>query len=284
MIKPVLQDDAFLADVGAARSQPDALHIWWLGQSGFLVQWQGRHCLFDPYLSESLTKKYNGTDKPHVRMTERVIAPELLPDVEMATSTHNHTDHLDAETLAPLKQANPELKLVLPHANIEFAAERLQCETDWFVGFECGGRDTVGPFNVIGVPAAHETLECNEKGYCCHMGFVVQFGPWTVYHSGDTVRYDGMVEQLRPFGIDVALLPINGRNPERRVPGNLTGEEAAQLGKDIGAGLVIPCHFDMFEFNTVTPDAFIAEAEKIAQPYKRMQNGERWSSSELGEY
>lgn len=280
-MKPVLQDDAFLADVEAARAEADQLHIWWLGQSGFLVQWQGRHCLFDPYLSESLTQKYNGTDKPHVRMTERVIAPERLDFIDIVTSTHNHTDHLDAETLLPLKQVNPELRLVLPSANIGFAAERLQCGPDWLAGFECGGRSVVGPFNVTGVPAAHEKLECDDLGRCHHMGFIVQFGPWTVYHSGDTVRYDGMAEQLRPYGVDIALLPINGRNPERRVPGNLTGVEAAQLGEAIGARLVVPCHFDLFEFNTVTPDAFIAEAERIGQPYKRLQNGERWSSREL---
>ena len=44
-------DDAFLADVAAARAEREQLHLWWLGQSGFLVQWQGNHLLFDPYLS-----------------------------------------------------------------------------------------------------------------------------------------------------------------------------------------------------------------------------------------
>ena len=45
-------------------------------------------------------------------------------------------------------------------------------------------------------------------------------------------------------------LPINGRAPERRVAGNLSGAEAARLAKSIGARLVIPCHYEMFEFNT----------------------------------
>jgi L-ascorbate metabolism protein UlaG (beta-lactamase superfamily) len=30
--------------------------LWWLGLSGFLIQWQGHHLLLDPYLSDSLTK------------------------------------------------------------------------------------------------------------------------------------------------------------------------------------------------------------------------------------
>jgi len=63
-----------------------------------------------------------------------------------------------------------------------------------------------------------------------------------------------MSEKLRPFRTDVAILPINGRAPERRVPGNLFGREAAKSVKDIEAKLVIPCHFEMFEFNSASPD------------------------------
>jgi len=106
----------------------------------------------------------------------------------------------------------------------------------------------------------------------------LQFGGWTIYHSGDTVRYDSMAEKLRPFKIDVALLPINGRSPERRVPGNLSGHEAAQLAKDIGARLVIPCHFEMFEFNTASPDEFIDHCHRLRQPFKVMRCGEKYQS------
>ena len=102
MKKPALQDDQFLADVAAARRDASSLHVWWLGQSGFLLQWHGKHLLFDPYLSDSLTAKYANTDKPHVRMTERVISPHRLNFIDVVTSSHNHTDHLDAETLRPL--------------------------------------------------------------------------------------------------------------------------------------------------------------------------------------
>ena len=44
--------------------------------------------LFDPYLSDSLTAKYADTDKPHVRITERVIDPESLDFIDVATSSH----------------------------------------------------------------------------------------------------------------------------------------------------------------------------------------------------
>ena len=54
---PHLQHQALLADIQAARQTNDGFRIWWLGQSGFLLQWQNQHLLFDPYLSDSLTVK-----------------------------------------------------------------------------------------------------------------------------------------------------------------------------------------------------------------------------------
>ena len=75
MIVPRLSHQALLADIGAARKEQSGLNLWWLGQSGFLVHWQDRQLLIDPYLSDSLTEKYAKTDKPHERMTELVIDP-----------------------------------------------------------------------------------------------------------------------------------------------------------------------------------------------------------------
>src|SRR6188768_1428855 len=128
MIKPELQDDAFLANVSRASMDNQDFRLWWLGQSGYLVQWQGRHLLLDPYLSDSLTEKYAATDKPHVRMTARVIAPERLDFIDVVTSSHNHTDHLDAATLIPLLRANPAMKFVVPEANRAFVADRLHID------------------------------------------------------------------------------------------------------------------------------------------------------------
>jgi len=276
MIQPLQSNEHFLADVARARQIPDALHVWWLGQSGYLVQWQGQYLLLDPYLSDSLTQKYATTDKPHVRMTERVIAPEQLNFIDVVTSSHNHTDHLDAETLLPLFQVNPALKLVIPEANRAFVADRLKIDPTLPIGLDDDVSAIVGAFRFTGVPAAHESLEQDETGRHKYLGYIIQFGSWTLYHSGDTVWYNGMVEKLRQWSIDVAFLPINGRSPERRVAGNLDGSEAAQLAKAIGAQLVIPGHYELFEFNTASPATFIAEAERLGQPYHLLRAGERW--------
>jgi L-ascorbate metabolism protein UlaG (beta-lactamase superfamily) len=281
LIEPKLRDEAFLADVQAADRHPDRLNVWWLGQSGFLVKHRSAHLLLDPYLSDSLTRKYEGTDKPHTRLTRRVVAPERLNFVDLITSSHNHTDHLDAETILPILEVQPNLRILVPEANLEFAAGRLGISVERLNAIEVGRSVSIPPFHLHAIPSAHETIETDSLGRHKHIGFVVEVGNWTIYHSGDTVRYPGMVEHLRRWDIDLALLPINGRDPDRGVPGNLTGTEAVQLAREIGAELVVPCHYGMFEFNTVPPEEFVEAAKSAGQVYRLLENGERLSLPSL---
>ncbi len=281
MIQPALRGDEFLADVRAAAEDRDHLHLWWLGQSGFLLHWMGHYILLDPYLSDSLTEKYAGTDMPHMRMTERVIEPGRLNFLTAVSSSHNHTDHLDGATLRPLMRVNPELSIVVAQANVEFAAKRLQVEPDRLTPAAVGRAVMTGPFTLHAVPAAHEELRRDHAGFYECVGYIVEVGGWRIYHSGDTVRFGGMVDWLRPWRPDVALLPINGADPARGVAGNLSGPEAAELAKDIGARLVIPCHYEMFEFNTASPQGFVETAERLGQAYQLLEAGARWSSRTL---
>ncbi len=50
-----------------------------------------------------------------------------------------------------------------------------------------------------------------------------------LYHSGDSLAYPGLVERLGTDPFDVLFLPINGRDPARGVPGNMTAAEAVDL-------------------------------------------------------
>ncbi|CCH00441.1 hypothetical protein FAES_2432 [Fibrella aestuarina BUZ 2] len=275
MIKPHQQDDALLADIAAARHVPEHLHVWWLGQSGFLLQYNGTHLLFDPYLSDSLTLKYAQTDKPHTRISERVIDPARLTMIDVLTSSHNHTDHLDADTLLPILAASPTARLVIPEANRAFVANRLGGDPAWPIGLSAGEQTTIGAVTLHGVPAAHNELAVDAEGRNLYMGFVAELGPYRIYHSGDTLWYEGLVETLAPYQIDLAFLPINGNKPERRVAGNLNPDEAAQLGRRIGAKLTVPHHYDLFAFNTADPVDFVRACEREQTQHRVMQLGER---------
>jgi L-ascorbate metabolism protein UlaG (beta-lactamase superfamily) len=277
-LKPAFQrDDAFLADVRRA-GQSKKSRLWWLGQSGFLILHRGRAMLLDPYLSDSLTRKYADTDKPHVRITERVVSPEALGAlgiIDLVTSSHLHTDHLDRETLEPILATNPGARLLIPEANRGEVLHRLGTEMDArLVGLDAGQTVTVGEVQCVGIPAAHNEVEKDPQGRCRYLGFVLRFGGTIFYHSGDTLWHDKLEEALRELAVDVAFLPINGNKPERRVAGNLDGREAARLAKNIRAKLAIPCHFDLFEFNTASPAGFVSECELLRQPFQVLRNGE----------
>lgn len=276
MISAFQTDAALLADIHTASADPGCLHLWWLGQSGFLLRHGDSFLLLDPYLSDSLTLKYASTDKPHVRMTERCIAPEALDFVKLITSSHQHTDHFDEATLLPLVERAGAIKLVVPAAEEDRARARVDGHPAVeFITLDDGQSTIIDGWWISAVAAAHNEVERDEEGRCKFLGYVVQRAGFSVYHSGDTLWHPGLVGSLLPFQCDVALVPINGSKPERRVAGNLNGTEAAALAKAIGAGLAVPHHFDMFEFNTEPPDEFLSTCARLAQPCQVLRCGER---------
>jgi len=280
MKEPLQKDDAFIADVRNSLTS-GGRHLWWLGQSGFLTVQNGRAIVLDPYLSDSLTRKYANADKPHVRITERVIEPAAvgaLGVIDVITSTHNHTDHFDPETLLPLLALNPHARLVLPTANRQDAIRRLGASAaNRFIEIDEGQSIRISDLEIHALASAHNSVERDDSGRCRFLGYVIQWAGLTFYHSGDTLWHDNLLPSLERFQIDLALLPINGNRPERRVSGNLDGKQAAQFAHAIGARRVIPCHFDMFEFNTASPDVFLAECRRLNQPCHILRNGEGWN-------
>lgn len=279
LIPAFKKDEELIREMESLRSDREHFYLWWLGQSGFLLQWNGKRVLIDPYLSDSLTKKYDGTDKRHVRMSERVLDPGMLRNIMIVSSSHNHTDHLDAETLIPVLQNNNEIKFIIPEANRNFVSERVKCDIDFPFGLNANKSGSIDEFTFHGLPAKHNEIEKDENGNCKFMGFVISFGNYSIYHSGDTLWFDEMVDLLKPFSVDVAILPINGNDPARRVAGNLNCKEAVQLGKMIGAKNVIPCHYDMFTFNTANVEDFAEEARKMNQPVTILRGGEKFISN-----
>ena len=282
LIKAYKKDEALIREMDSLASDTKNFYLWWLGQSGFLLQWKGKRVLIDPYLSDSLTKKYEATDKPHVRISERVIDPALLKNILIVSSSHNHTDHLDAETLVPILNNNPGISFIIPEANREFVAERVKCKKEFPVGLNEAQSATIDEFTFYGIPAKHNEIERDDSGNCRYMGYVIKFGGYAIYHSGDTLWFDAMVDLLKPFSVVAAMLPINGNDASRKVAGNLDCKEAAELGKAINASCLIPCHYDMFAFNTVDVNEFVKEADKINIPYRVLKGGEKFTNGCIG--
>jgi L-ascorbate metabolism protein UlaG (beta-lactamase superfamily) len=281
MIKAQRKNQALIDDILRYETSAD-LHIWWLGQSGFLIQYNGKRLLLDPYLSDSLTNKYRLTDKPHVRISELVIDPSCLPKIDIITSSHNHTDHLDAETLNPVLLNFPDCKLIIPEANRDFVADRLNIDPSFPIGLNDGLTHRDNTFIITAIPAAHNTIDRNEKGQCHYLGYLINVGEYRIYHSGDTLIYEGMDALICEFAPHIALLPINGNLPSRKVAGNLNAQEAIQLAKSCKIPMIVPCHYDLFAFNTADVNEFISFAKSAEQPYLVLGLGGKLCGKELG--
>lgn len=235
------------------------LQARWLGQAGFLLEHAGKHLLLDPYLSDSLARKYAGTLFPHTRLRPVPTDVAALPPIVGVACSHAHTDHMDPNTLGPLVEAQPDVRLVCPRAVLDEALRRSGTTSDRVTALADGERCRLGPFELTAVPSAHEERLVDADGADRFLGYVVATDELTVYHSGDCVPWDGLVERLGPHGVDAALLPVNGRDAHRRdngVPGNFTFVEAVDLCAAAGIGVLVPHHWGMFAFNTVDPEGF----------------------------
>jgi L-ascorbate metabolism protein UlaG (beta-lactamase superfamily) len=243
----------------------DELRLWWLGQAGFALRHPGGRVLVDPYLSDGLAAKYAGRVYPHVRLHEAPVDPADLRDVDLVLHTHAHTDHLDPLTVRGLLAGNRP-RFAAPRARRDVALER-NVPVELLDAVDAGERIEVGGTAVTVVPAAHEELTRDDEGNHHFLGYVIEVGGVRLYHSGDCVPFAGQAELLAGLDVDVALLPVNGRDPERLangVPGNFTVDEAVQLCRDAGIPELVCHHIGLFDFNTVAPAAVAGRLEQIA--------------------
>lgn len=246
------------------------IDIYWLGQAGFLLSSEYVMLAIDPYLSNVLEDKYRETVTPHIRMMPPPVSPSLLSDVDLLFSTHPHIDHLDPGTLKPIYEhhGNKTPKMILPRSSVEKAGERgvpfqKMILLDKGESIEIKIHEEL--IRVSAISSAHEQLSYDSWGNSFALGFIIDINGLRIYHSGDTLVYDNLGKILKDMSIDMALLPVNGRNEtlaKHGIAGNMNVKEAGKLCKDAGIGFLIPHHFGMFEFNTVSPATIRSELEQ----------------------
>ncbi|MCL2619195.1 MAG: MBL fold metallo-hydrolase [Defluviitaleaceae bacterium] len=268
MIQPVKSGEALMCEIEQARPGQGAA-IWWLGQSGFAIKSGGTTAYIDLYLSDLLADKYRETATPHERLCAAPISGGGIRGADIVLSTHRHSDHMDRPTLVPLLANNPGARYIFPAADLGYV-------TSWGIDRAAllpaavGKAVRIGDIEVVPLPAKHESFSRGEDGGYPYMSYIIKAGAVTVYHSGDSIPYPGLVQSLADHGANVLLLPINGRSNALRakgIAGNFTMHEALCLAELSGAATLIPHHYDMFAFNT----ANIAEfAELAAELYPNL--------------
>jgi L-ascorbate metabolism protein UlaG (beta-lactamase superfamily) len=231
---------------------PRQVALWWHGQSSFLLRGAGTTVLVDPFLA------------PHPdRVVPQPFAAEDAYGIDLVLITHDHLDHLDAESLPRIAMASPEARFVLPEP-VAGRLTELGIADERVLPAQPGRRLQVSGIRIDPVPACHGVEPADaytfgrelSGGLVRYLGYVVDIGGVRLYHAGDTIVYDAIEETVRELAPEVALLPINGRSAEREaagIVGNLDEREAVELAAAIGVSLLVPMHFDMFAGNPGDP-------------------------------
>ncbi len=229
-----------------------------LGQAGFLLEDDEIRFLIDPYLSNYVVTSGAGDAQYFTRQFPPPFAPALFEGIQAIFLTHDHADHCDPETILPILQTNPECVVVGPQPVLD----HLQKEGVQSINLKLAAVYTtliVGTIRYTAVPSAHYMLDQDPiTGEFPNLGYVIEVGGKMLYHAGDTILYQGMMEFLRKKApaYDVCFLPVNGRDEKREsigIIGNLQPEEALELAHELKAKLLIPMHNDLFAINHLDP-------------------------------
>lgn len=244
-----------------------SLALWWLGQMGVALKGDDGALLYiDPCLSD-IVNAVTPDD-----FGERLFPPPLVPaEVDNAAAvlcTHEHIDHTDPDTLPAIAAASPAAPIYVTGWVRQKVVNEMGITAGRVRVPEVDSPFELGAARITPLPSAHPTVEHDAAKGHRWLGFLIEWNGVRLYHAGDTVVYDGYIERLRALGpIDIAILPVNGRDwmrDRRDVIGNLLPSEAVALGAELGWGLIIPGHNDLYKGNRIAPGHIFDEGRERA--------------------
>ncbi len=229
--------------------------LWSLGQCGYAFSYEGKTVMVDPVLTELLNED---------GFSLRTFAPPFSPaddfPVDFVLCTHNHIDHLNPATLTVISASHPNTKFVVPKPFVTLLVQE-GIPADRLIGAVQDVPLTLcDEISLLPLAAPHDFYQQDEEGCDLALAYVISFGPIRLLHAGDSVVTEKLIQDVRKAGpIDVALLPINGRDywrEKRGIIGNMNPLDAVKFAESIQADLTIPTHYDMFVGNQEDPLIF----------------------------
>lgn len=247
----------------SATIAEDQLALFYIGQAGFIIKFGGKYLMIDGYLSDIADIP---SDPRFIRKYPPPIKAEELDFLDYVICTHDHIDHTDPVTLAALGKVNAKAKIIAPAAAVSTVV-KAGIAPHRVIAAETGKALALSEnITALPIPAAHEELHRDGQGNYCELGFKLLLGDISLYHSGDCCIYDGLTERVGQA--DMALLPVNGRDPIRRYKENILGNfhpaEAAMIAEAVGARLFVPMHFDLYEGNGLPAAEVVSAIERTA--------------------
>jgi L-ascorbate metabolism protein UlaG (beta-lactamase superfamily) len=206
------------------------MDVRFLGHAAFELSDGDTRVLIDPFLT--------GNPKAAVAADDLSASAILL--------THGHADHI-GDTLSIAKRTGAPVLAIVELAG-ELGEEGIQTfdpNLGGTVEFDWGWAKLVPAWHTSTTPKGTVNTPA---------GLVVSIGGQVVYHLGDTCLFSDLELVGRRTPVDIALMCIGGHYTMDRTD----GVEAARL---VGAGTVIPCHYDTFPPIQTDAQAFKSEVE-----------------------
>jgi L-ascorbate metabolism protein UlaG (beta-lactamase superfamily) len=237
----------FRTDAGVFAAPPQSgLRVTWFGHSSSLVEIDGFRVLIDPVWEQRASPFSFMGPKRFFTPTMRL---ESLPKLDVVLLSHDHYDHLGAQTIRKLlkteavSEATWVTSLGVGRRLIGFGvpAERV-VELDWTESVELGGlKLTAWPsrhFSGRGVLDRFTTLWSS---------FVLEGPKHRVYFGADSGWWDGFAEIAAQYdGFDLTMLEIGAFHPLWDSI-HLGPDNAARAFKGMGGtGLFMPIHWGLF--------------------------------------
>ncbi|HEY1998424.1 MBL fold metallo-hydrolase [Paraburkholderia sp.] len=253
----VAPDLAFLhANARAGRGMLPA--VTWIGHATVLAQLGGITLLTDPVFSERASPVRFAGPKRHVPPG---VALADLPHIDLVVISHNHYDHLDAQTVDALyAQTGGAPLFVVPLGLRDWLARRgiqQAVELDWWQTHQMPS--PMGMIDVMLSPAQHWSARgLTDRMSTLWGGFAVLAPDCHLFFAGDTgysrdfarLR-EHLAERQRPEnggGFDIALLPIGAYEPRWFMSNqHVNPAEAVKIHRDIGARRSLGIHWGTFE-------------------------------------
>jgi L-ascorbate 6-phosphate lactonase len=156
--------------------------------------------------------------------------------------THHHEDHTDEGTLPGIASADPYILFWGPSRSIALC-RKWKIREDRLRTINRGQNENIADFNVFAHYADHSEDS---------ISLVLISGKTRIAITGDSRYHDRLTTGLKSHAPQVLITVINGKL------GNMDPAEAAVLTRELNPCLVIPCHYGMFEKNTVDPQLFVS--------------------------
>jgi len=242
-------------DFPSPRAREGDLHVTWVGHATALVQLGPVNVLTDPIWSERASPvSFLGPR----RWVDPGVGFADLPPIDVVVVSHDHYDHLDAETVRHLGARHPRARWLVPlgvGALLEGWGIGSVRELDWWE--DAGIEASAGRVRVTCTPARHFAsrgfLDRNRRLWC---GWALEGSGRRVFFAGDSgfhPAFGTIGGRLGPF--DASLLPIGAYEPRWFMrPVHMTPEEAVQAWRELGTGsgspggegVLVPIHWGTF--------------------------------------